>query len=122
MKDIQQQDQNKYHRRSIRLKDYDYSENGAYCITICTKQKAHYFAQYPALKHIVESEWDLVSERFSSVTTDAFVVMPNHIHGIIVLRANDVDVGAGSSPAHPTATSRAPLQLEILLVLSSQYA
>ncbi len=106
MKDIGQQDFNKYHRRSIRLKNYDYSENGAYFITICTKSKAHYFAQYPALKQIVESEWDLIPERFPSVAIDAFVTMPNHIHGIIVLHANDGDVGAGLDPAHPRATSR----------------
>jgi hypothetical protein len=51
-------------RRSIRLKDYDYSQNGTYFVTICTKDKEPYFDRFPELKKIVESEWDRIPEKF----------------------------------------------------------
>ncbi len=93
-------------RRSIRLKDYDYSENGAYFVTICTKAKEPYFDRYPELKKIVESEWDRIPEKFPVVFLDSFVVMSNHIHGIIFIDKEHKNVGAGLEPALPRATSR----------------
>jgi len=83
----------KYHRRSIRLKDYDYSQVGAYFITICTRNKKLYFERYSRLRNIVEKQWCNIPYRFKNVELDEFVVMPNHIHGIVVI-SFDKYVGA----------------------------
>jgi putative transposase len=82
----------KHHRRSIRLKGYDYSQSGAYFITVCTKNRS------PLLGTIVNGEmrpspigevseklWDEIPHHFSDVQLDEFVIMPNHVHGIILL-------------------------------------
>ena len=83
---------NFYHRRSIRLKGYDYSQSGAYFITICAKNRESYFLTYPELKGIVKQQWERLPERFTNLFLDEFTIMPNHIHGIII-------VGAGLAPA-----------------------
>jgi putative transposase len=82
-------------RHSIRLKEYDYSERGAYFITTCTRAKAPYFDIYPELKAIAIKEWALIQERFPSEINDAFIIMPNHIHAVIIL---DPDAGTDSAP------------------------
>lgn len=88
---------NIHHRRSIRLKGYDYSQNGAYFITICTQNRECLFGDikdgepflYDAGK-MVQSVWNGFPDYYPYVELDQFIVMPNHIHGIIVL-----NVGAG---------------------------
>ena len=76
-----------HHRRSIRLKDNDYSLEGAYFITICTRKRELYFDRYPLLKEIVFLQWQKIPERYTDLELDEFVVMPNHIHGIIIVGA-----------------------------------
>jgi putative transposase len=80
------------HRRSIRLRGYDYSAAGAYFVTICTWQWVCFFGEIEAGEmHLneaglaVRSVWLELPDRFPGVTTDEFVIMPNHVHGIIVL-------------------------------------
>lgn len=98
--------QKQYRRQSARHKEFDYSEAGAYFITICTKAKTNYFTRYPALKDIVSSELESISHRFPTVLTDTFIVMPNHVHCIFILKTKNVGAPfevaqrAGSSPAH----------------------
>ena len=95
-----------YHRRrSIRLPTYDYSQEGAYYLTICIR------GRFPILGEVrkgtmIENEcgsvvravWVSLAERYTNVATDAFVVMPNHLHGILVFGPNpdndDAPVGA----------------------------
>ena len=79
-------------RRSIRLKDYDYSQSGLYFITICTANNRCLFCNAPAdtLNHshvgnIARDCWLEIPIHFKNVKLDEFVVMPNHIHGIIGL-------------------------------------
>ncbi len=74
-----------HHRKSIRLKEYDYSQSGMYFVTICTHKKELYFEEYPILKSIVEIEWTDIPNRFSNIELDEFIIMPNHLHGIIVI-------------------------------------
>ena len=81
---------NTHHRRSIRLKDYDYRQPGAYFITICTHNKVclfgdvvHGIMHVNTFGRIVADEWQHTATVRSNVTLDAFVVMPNHVHGII---------------------------------------
>ena len=73
-----------HHRRSIRLPHYDYSRSGAYFVTVCTYRKELYFAD-SRLAKIVQEVWDQIPVHHSTVHTDKFVVMPNHIHGILWL-------------------------------------
>ena len=72
------------HRRSIRLKSYDYSRPGAYFVTICTKERECVLNPKPA-REIVQKEWDALSVRFPNIRMDEFVIMPNHVHGIVVI-------------------------------------
>jgi len=74
-----------HHRRSIRLSGYNYSLAGAYFLTICTYERECVFDS-EALKEIVLSEWSALSDRFSALRPDEFVVMPNHVHGLIMTR------------------------------------
>ncbi len=81
-----------HHRRSIRLKDYDYSQPGAYFVTICMKGKECLFGEINGgimilndSGRMVEMVWNELPLRHLGVEIDAFVVMPNHFHGIIVL-------------------------------------
>ncbi|MBI1885187.1 MAG: transposase [Chloroflexi bacterium] len=92
------------HRRSIRLPGYDYSQAGAYFVTLCTQGRECLFgnvidgqATLNSLGEIVHACWADLPRHYSHVALDAFVVMPNHVHGIILLA--DTDVGAGFKPA-----------------------
>jgi putative transposase len=82
----------KHRRRSIRLKDYDYSQGGAYFITVCTRKRENLFGnvtegqiQLNRYGKVVNDFWDNIPTHFPSVDMDAFVVMPNHVHGIILI-------------------------------------
>jgi putative transposase len=74
-------------RRSIRLPGYDYAQDGAYFVTICSKERQPYFEIYPQLKEIVEKQWRNMSNRFVNISLDEYVIMPNHMHGIIIVGA-----------------------------------
>ncbi len=93
------------HRRSIRLKEYDYLQPGAYFITICTRDGELYFEQYPELKQIINRQWQEMPDRYANIRLDEFVIMPNHIHGIIIVgatlvvaQAREKRAGARSAP------------------------
>ncbi|MGI6604111.1 MAG: transposase [bacterium] len=88
-------------RRSIRLKGYNYSQPGAYFITICTHDRECLFGaifggemQLNDWGVITERCWTEIPSHFPNVALDAFVVMPNHVHGIIVIRKRNAPVGA----------------------------
>jgi len=114
-----------HHRRSIRLKGFDYSQAGAYFVTICTYRKEMYLRD-PALVKLVQQVWDTIPQHHSAVRTDEFVVMPNHVHGILLLDVRRgrmhpaLDRGAihvsttlgGIYPA-PTKIKRAPLPIVV---------
>ena len=83
------------HRKNIRLKEYDYSMPGAYFITICTHEKQCILSdiidgevRLSDIGSIVNEEWYRTAEIRPNVEMDVFVIMPNHIHGIIVLKEN----------------------------------
>jgi putative transposase len=85
----------RHHRRSIRLDEYDYSQNGAYFITLCTFQREHLFGevvegvmQLNEAGQVVEDEWKKTPVVRPYITLDAFVVMPNHFHGIFVIEGD----------------------------------
>ena len=81
-------------RKSIRLKNYDYSQPGYYFITICTHNRKHRFGgivdeqmQLNQFGKIVTEQWHNLANRFPNIELDEFVTMPNHIHGIITVPA-----------------------------------
>jgi REP-associated tyrosine transposase len=97
-----------HHRHSIRLKDYDYSQAGAYFVTICAWQRECMFGdivdgemRLNELGLLVESAWRGLARHFANLNLDEHVIMPNHFHGILQINdtANNDNVGAkqGSS-------------------------
>lgn len=87
-----------HHRRSIRLKDYDYSEQGAYFVTLCVQERVCLFGEVIGSDMVLNPEgrqvaeiWRELPARFPQVALDEYIVMPNHFHGIILI---DEPVGA----------------------------
>jgi REP element-mobilizing transposase RayT len=96
-------------RRSIRLKEYDYSQEGMYFITICTHQGLPIFGKLDDeimilndLGKAVQNSWDALSRHFPHIQTDLFVIMPNHIHGIINIHESQAHI---SQPKKGTSRS-----------------
>lgn len=98
-----QQPSQSHHRHSIRLKGYDYSQPGAYFSTVVTAARASLFGDIAdgnmhvnETGEIVLAVWRDLPNHYPFLQLGTFVVMPNHVHGIVVLT---VDVGAGLRPA-----------------------
>ena len=98
-------DPDKHHRRSIRLKGYDYSKAGWYFITLCSKNRERLFGNVDngemvinEYGKIIRYSWFDLRNHNNHIRLDAFMIMPNHVHGIIqIIDVNDVR--AGSEPA-----------------------
>jgi len=104
-----------FHRRSIRLKEFDYSRAGAYFITLCAHRGQFLFGkiidgkmQLNNYGEILQDEWLRSPEIRSEVDLDMFVVMPNHLHGIVFIQINDV--GSVETHCERRAHRHAPLQ------------
>ncbi len=96
---------NKYRIDSIRLQHWDYRWAGAYFITICTKNREHYFGKIKngkmILSHVgvlADVLWYQIKYHAKNIKLGAFVVMPNHIHGVVILTGDDGDI----PPPHQT--------------------
>jgi putative transposase len=94
---VPQRDSGWPQRHSIRLKGYDYAQPGAYFVTISTHQGEPLFGEVVdgAMRanecgEIVRACWDAIPMHFPDVETDAFVVMPNHVHGVIIIRGGSM--------------------------------
>jgi len=98
-------DPEKHHRHSIRMPGYDYTEPGAYFVTICCQNRECLFDD-PVLRSVVETHWQNIPGHVPNATLDAWVVMPNHLHGIIVIIPGADMVGASHSPAGLGTTQR----------------
>ncbi len=88
---------NKYRIASTRLKNWDYGWNGAYFVTICTKDRVHYFGEITdremelvEIGNLAKNFWLEIPDHFLFVKLGAFVIMPNHVHGIIIIDKPDV--------------------------------
>jgi putative transposase len=100
-------------RRSIRLPGHDYTARGVYFITICTHRHEYLFGdivdgvmQLNDAGHRAQNCWNEIPDHFPHVTVDAFVVMPNHIHGILFI-VDSPSVGAKNfSPLQPDQRPR----------------
>lgn len=117
--------QNKYRIPSARLQNWDYGRNGAYFITICTHNREHYFGkivdgimQLNDIGKLAQQYWMEIPNHFSFIALDNFVVMPNHIHGILIIDKMDNDgngngnvetpkLGVSTKPGVSTKTAAA---------------
>jgi len=93
-------------RRSLRLKDYDYTQEGAYFVTICTHGHKCLFGgivngkmRLNSFGEIVHNEWISTAIVRNNVAIDAFIVMPNHLYGIIIV--NDPNIRRGDPAGRP---------------------
>ncbi|MRT94355.1 transposase [Ancylomarina sp. 16SWW S1-10-2] len=88
--------QNKYRIKSTRLQNWDYGSNAAYFVTICTQNREHYFGeitngimQLSEIGYIANKYWLEIPVHFLFVELEEFVIMPNHVHGIIIINKSD---------------------------------
>ncbi len=104
-----------HHRRSIRLKGYDYAQAGAYFITMCVQDRACLFGDavdgtmiLSSPGQMIHKAWCELPNHYPHVELDAFVIMPNHVHGIIVLVGSGPIVGVGpcAYPDHSQTPKR----------------
>ena len=106
-------DEKPFHRRSIRIPGGDYSRPGAYFVTICAAYRRNIFGAVQEgrvilspLGEIVRSSWVQIPEHFPAAMVNEYVIMPNHLHGIVVL-------GVGARyivPSDPRARTREQFQ------------
>ncbi|HPG42162.1 MAG TPA: hypothetical protein PLP19_17685 [bacterium] len=125
-----------HHRHSIRLQGFDYSQQGAYFITMCTQNRACFFGCinngemiYNALEEIARNEWEKLPKRFHNIELDVFQVMPNHVHGLLIICRNNF-VGAPMKIrknqkqtiwlGHPSRLSEKMGQIQLLIIGQGQ--
>ena len=98
-----------HRRRTIRLNEYDYSQSGAYFVTIVTHNRDCLFGNVMDGVMVMndcgenaKNYWLIIPQHFPNVLLDEFVIMPNHVHGIITIQTkNDVHVGVQNfEPLH----------------------
>jgi REP element-mobilizing transposase RayT len=94
-------DPTRHHRRSIRLPAYDYAQAGAYFVTTVCRDRV-LLLEDPRFQEVAEETWLWLADQYKFVHLDEYVIMPNHLHGIIVIR----DTCRGGSRAAPTQTPR----------------
>lgn len=87
---------NKYRILSARLKDWDYGSNAIYFVTICTHERKHYFGEIVEgnmilnkTGELVQNFWVEIPNHFPYVKLHTFVIMPNHVHGIIEIKNDE---------------------------------
>jgi REP element-mobilizing transposase RayT len=86
-------DPNRHHRRSIRLRGYDYTQAGSYFVTLCAQGRERRFATITRTGlhlsdagHMLDMWWRKLPDKFPAVVLDSYVIMPDHMHGIVWLQ------------------------------------
>ena len=102
---------NQYRISSARLSVYDYGQNGAYFITICTKNRIHFFGEivdremvFNEIGNLAHSYWQEIPNHFPYIELGNFVIMPNHIHGILIINKNTDNWDDGTLQDHISGT------------------
>lgn len=119
-------DPDRHHRRSTRLKGYDYALPGAYFVTVCTYERecllGHIESGRVVLSdagEIAQRCWENTAHHYSFVELDAFVIMPNHVHGVIVItefrRGEASSLEENASPLHQRPNGTQPGSLSAIL-------
>ncbi len=108
-----------HHRRSIRLQNYDYTQAGAYFITLCTYKRQCILGEVVADKvqlthagEVARECWDAIPDHFPQVELDAYVIMPNHSHSILVITV-------GATHASPLLSPRGPHPQSVGAIIGS---
>ena len=111
---------NRYRIQSARLSNWDYSSNAAYFISICTANRQHYFGkifnaeiQLSVIGKYAYECWMNIRKHFPYFYLDAFVIMPNHVHGIVLIEKPYIDMGPAlkiveTEHALPLQTTKQP--------------
>ena len=110
-----------HHRHSIRLRGYDYGQAGAYFVTVCAQEQVCLFGEVMdgemrlnECGRVIEQCWLGIPNHFPHVALDAFVIMPNHLHGIIVITgtvgANGGANNGANAGANVGANNYSPLR------------
>lgn len=109
-----------HHRHSIRLKGYDYTLAGAYFVTLVTHNRQAIFGKVESAQihlnvigKIAEREWLSIPDHFQFVQLGEFVIMPNHLHAVIVFNDRDIDVGATQPKPSERQSGKSPSQISI---------
>jgi REP element-mobilizing transposase RayT len=86
------------HRRSIRLPNYDYSKKGLYYVTLCSIDRECLFGEVSddriilnLVGKIIDHFWSELGNRYLNISTDEYIIMPNHMHGIIIINDHNED-------------------------------
>jgi len=94
----------RYRRSSLRLRGYDYSSQGAYFVTICTYQRTCLFGkivngktQLSPFGQIADDYWQQIPTHFPNVDLDEYIIMPNHVHGIIFTKYSVIKKQSGTT-------------------------
>ena len=95
---------NKYRIPSARLIGYDYGSHGFYFVTICTKDKICFFGQASLIGNIANEYWQQIPLHFPFIELDEFIIMPNHLHGILFFNKPDKSKGHQTSLDHNLKT------------------
>ncbi len=122
----------KLHRRSVRLSGYDYAQPGAYYVTIVAAGRASLFGRVEngdmkvnKLGLIAERQWARLPQRFPGLELGAYVVMPNHLHGILIIHegrgtaGNRADSDDASYRRAPTEAFGKPVSGSIPTIVRS---
>ncbi len=98
MKSNSEKFKNKYRIPSARLQSWDYGNNGSYFITICTKNREHFFGEIlneemhlNEIGKMADKYWKEIPIHFPFIELGNYVVMPNHVHGILIIDKNRID-------------------------------
>lgn len=107
-------------RKSPRLKHHDYSEDGAYFVTICTSNRDYHFGDVAegemilnAYGHLATACWLLIPRHYQQVQLDFYVVMPNHVHGIVILNQGNLPVEKRRDLGHIIGTYKAAVTRQV---------
>jgi len=107
----------KHHRKSIRLKNYNYSNIGAYFITLCAYNRESLFGDVQTGKiilsqfgQIIYNKWNQIPKHFQNVQLDEFIIMPNHLHGIIIIVGAKHSTKDSSKNLHHKQKNASPLR------------
>ncbi len=108
-------DSNIHHRRSIRLPDYDYKQSGVYYVTLCVAGRQCLLGEISddamvlnTLGCVVDECWLWLQNQYPYIELDAYVVMPNHLHGVIIIM-DDAGCRGGSRTAPTQGPEVKPL-------------
>ncbi|BDA75408.1 hypothetical protein CAL7716_095740 [Calothrix sp. PCC 7716] len=126
---MQQKFKDKYRVESIRLPNRDYASNGWYFVTICTNNRQCFFGnivdgqvEYSPIGQIAEKFWSEIPQHSKYTYIDSYVIMPNHVHGIVVIdKPDNLETVSLRSPDSDESNKFGPLKRDSLQSIIHSY-